>query len=309
MKKVLAVLLMALPMMATAQDQAAPADQPQAQAPAPAPTTNLKERELAPTYSDIYCAGFVTKENIPAANHIVAGLNSPHGVRFSARDTIYLEGPGYVVGNRYSVVRKVQDRNMEELFPGQRALLKKSGNEYADLGQVVITYIDKNVAIGTVEFSCQPMSPGDVLLPFHEKEMVKYNTQRDHFERFAPYGAKAGRIIDGKEFDEVLGTGQKAYVNMGGNQGLHPGDYLRITRSYDPSSLPPVDRYSLSSPYAQDEAVTDTKLTKSDYKKLPYRGIGEMLILSVTPETATGMITLALEDIQVGDVVEVQGKQ
>ena len=96
---------------------------------------------------------------------------------------------------------------------------------------------------------------------------------------------------------------------MGANQGIHPGDYLRITRDYDPKTTPPVDRYSLYSPYEQDEAKDTIKLKKTDYKKLPSRGIGEMLVLSVTPETATGMITLALEDIQVGDVVEVQGKQ
>jgi hypothetical protein len=304
MKKVLAMLLLAVPIFALGQDQPSVAEQAK-----PAASTNLKEREQAPTYSDIYCAGFVTKENIPTANHILAGLSSPHGVRFSARDTVYLEGTGFVVGNRYSVVRKIEDRNLEELFPGQRALLKRSGNEYSDLGRVMVTYIDKNVAVATVEFSCQPMAPGDALVPFQEKEMVKYSPQRDHFERFAPYGAKAGRIIDGKEFDQFLGTGQKLYVNMGANQGIHPGDYLRVTRNYDPKDLPPVDRFSLDSPYEQDEAKDAVKLKKTDYKKLPFRGIGEILVLSVTPETATGMITMALEDVQVGDVVEVQGNQ
>jgi hypothetical protein len=306
MKKVLAMMLLAVPMIVVGQDQ----DQPPVAQQAPQnASTNLKEREQAPTYSDIYCAGFVTRENIPTTNHILAGMNSPHAVRFAARDTVYLEGTGFVVGNRYSVVRKVEDRNLEEVFPGQRALLKRSGNEYADLGRILITYIDKNVAVGTVEFSCQPMSPGDALVPFHEKEMVKYSTQREKFQLFAPYGAKAGRIIDGKEFDQVLGTGQKAYVNMGANEGIHPGDYLRITRNYDPKTTPPVDRYSLSSPYEQDEAKDAVKLKQLDYKKLPYHGIGEMVVLSVTPETATVMITMALEDVQVGDVVEVQGKQ
>jgi hypothetical protein len=306
MKKVLAMLLLAVPMIAVGQDQDQPPVAEQAQRSA---STNLKEKEQAPTYTDIYCAGFVTKENIPTANHILAGIASPHAVRFSARDTIYLEGSGFVVGNRYSVVRKVEDENLEELFVGQRALLKRAGNEYADLGRVLVTYIDKNVAVAEVEFSCQPMAPGDVLVPFHEKDMVKYIPHREHFQRFAPYGGKAGRIIDGKEFDQLLGTGQKAYVNMGANQGLHPGDYLRVTRNYDPKTMPEVDAYSLASPYEQDEAKDSVKLKKSDYKKLPYRGIGEMVVLSVTPETATVMITLALEDIQVGDVVEVQGNQ
>lgn len=302
MKKFLATLLLAVPMVVAAQDQT-PAQSPEASA-----KTNLKEAEAAPTYSDIYCAGFVTKENIPNTNHILAGLGSPHGSRFAARDTVYLQGSGYAVGNQYAVIRKISDPNLEEVFPGERALLAKSGNEYAELGRIAITHIEKDVAVGVVEFSCQSMMPGDSLVPFHEKEMVKYKP-KTAFERYAPMGGTAGRIIEGKEFDQVLGTGQKVYVNIGANKGLHPGDYLRVTRNYDPKETGPVDVISLKTPYADDTAKDYAKLTTSDYKKLPYRGLGEILVLSVTPETATGMITLALEDIQVGDVVEVQGKQ
>ncbi|HEX6881015.1 MAG TPA: hypothetical protein VF135_11670 [Terriglobales bacterium] len=300
MKSLLATAILTVPMLVMAQQPQAPAQ--------PAATTNLVEHAQAPTYTDIYCSGFVTKENIPTTNHIVAGMGSPHSVRFVARQTVYLAGPGYAVGNRYSVIRKVKDPNLYEMAPGQNALLKKSGNEYAELGQVTITYIDREVAVGEVDFSCSAMAPGDTLLPFHEKEMVKFSA-RPKFQVFAPYGGTAGRIIDGKEFDKILGTGQKVYVNVGANQGVHPGDYLRITRNYNPSEMAPVDRYSLDSPYVMDEAQDAVKLTKSDYKKLPARGIGEMVVLSVTPETATGMITLALEDVTVGDVVEVQGKQ
>ena len=301
MKKFLATLLLAVPMVVAAQDQA----------PALSSQASLKGelKEAAPTYSDIYCAGFITKENIPNSNHILAGLGSPHGSRFAARDTVYLQGSGYVVGNQYAVVRKISDPNKEEQFPGERALLAKSGFEYAELGRIVITHIDKDVAEGVVEFSCQTMMPGDSLVPFHEKEMVKFTPRTAPFERYAPMGATAGRIIEGKEFDQVLGTGQKVYVNIGANKGLHPGDYLRVTRNYDPKDTNPIDAISLNTPYADDTATDVVKLTKADYKKLPYRGLGEIVVLSVTPETATGMITFALEDIQVGDVVEAQAKQ
>lgn len=302
MKKFLATLLLAVPMVVAAQDQT-PAQPSEA-----TPKTNLKEAEAAPTYSDIYCSGFVTKENIPNTNHILAGLGSPHSSRFAARDTVYLQGSGYTVGNQYSVIRKISDPNIEEVFPGERALLAKSGFEYAELGRIAITHIDKDIAVGVVEFSCQSMMPGDSLVPFHEKEMVKFKPKAP-FERYAPMAGTAGRIIEGKEFDQVLGTGQKVYVNIGANKGLHPGDYLRVTRNYDPKETGPVDVISLDTPYADDTAKDFAKLTKADYKKLPYRGLGEIVVLSVTPETATGMITLALEDIQVGDIVEVQGKQ
>jgi hypothetical protein len=304
MNKSLAALLLAIPLAVFAQDQA-----PAAPKAPRGPSTNLKAPAPQPTYSDIYCAGFVTKENFPSANRILAGLNTPHAVRFSVRNYVYLTGPGYVVGNRYGVIRRVSDPNRYESLPGQHALLERSGSEYFDLGRIVVTYIDKQVAVGQVEFSCQPMDPGDILVPFHEKEMVKFREGPSQFDRFAPFGATSGRIIEGKEFDQILGTGKKVYVNIGANKGVHPGDYLRISRNYDPSLMLPVDRYSLYSRYDSDESMNNRRLSDSDYKKLPYRGVGEMVILSVTPGTATGMITLALEDVQIGDVVELEGKQ
>ena len=37
---------------------------------------------------------------------------------------------------------------------------------------------------------------------------------------------------------------------------------------------------------------------------MPRRALGELIVLSVTPASATGMITFALEDVHVGDTVE-----
>ena len=36
----------------------------------------------------------------------------------------------------------------------------------------------------------------------------------------------------GKDFDSVVGTGQKVYLNVGSNQGVKVGDYFRATRNY-----------------------------------------------------------------------------
>jgi hypothetical protein len=240
-------------------------------------------------------------------------MNSPHETRFagnpSGNSYIYLSGPGYAVGNRYSVVRRVEDPDRYESMPGLHKLLKDAGDEYFDIGRVVVTYIDKEVAVGQIEFSCEPMTPGDILMPFHEKEMVKFRKGHVEFARFAPYGGVTGRIVDGKDFDQELGAGQKVYVNIGANKGLHPGDYLRVVRNYDPSTMYPVDRLSLYPPYYSDESKHNVKLTNRDYKKLPYRGVGEMVVLSVTPDTATCMITMSLEDVLVGDVVAVEKEQ
>jgi hypothetical protein len=303
MKKMSLLLSLVLSVAVWAQDQPAPAaNPPQSFA------TNRTEHQLAPTYSDIYCAGFVSKENIPMTNHVLGGLASPHATKFVVHDTLYLAGSDYAIGNRYSVLRKVFDPNRQEMFPGQHKLLQSSGTEYAELGRVTVTRIEKNVTIAEVEFSCQPLMQGDFLVPFQEKPAVQFRSTKQKFEPFAPFSGTAGRIIDGKEFDQVLGTGAKVYVNIGTNKGLKPGDYLRVTRNYDPKQMDPIDRLSVIPP-SRDDTVKNGPIVKSDdLKKLPSHGVGELIVLSVTPETATAMITYALEDIQVGDLVEVPAR-
>jgi len=269
------------------------------------PKTNLTERALAPTYSDIYCSGFVSKENIPTTHHILAGYESPHATQYNVHDLVYLTGTGYAVGNRYSVLRKVEDPNREQMFPGQHKLLNSSGFEYADLGRVLVTRMEKESAVAEVEFSCQPLAPGDFLVPFQERPQVQFRAQKVKFEEFAPYSGTAGRIIGAKDFDQVLGNGAKIYVNIGANKGLRPGDYLRVTRNYDPSDMNPVDTLSLIPPNREDTVKDGPKIGNKAGARLPYRGVGEVIVLSVMPETATAMITLSLEDMQVGDVVEI----
>lgn len=303
MKRMSMFLMLVLSVAVWAQDQPAPApNKPQAF------STNLAERQQAPTYSDIYCAGFVSKENIPMTNHILAGYNAPHATKFVMHDVVYLVGSGYAVGNRYTVLRKVLDPNRQEMFPGQHKLLDNSGIEYAEMGRIAITRMDKEVAIGEVEFSCQALAPGDFVVPFQAKPAVQFRSAKKTFEPFAVFSGTAGRIIDGKDFDQVLGTGSKVYVNIGTNKGLKPGDYLRVTRNYNPNEMNPVDQLSLIPPYRDDTVRVGPEIKKDSGRKLPYRGVGELIVLSVTPETATAMVTFALEDIQVGDVVEVPAR-
>jgi len=99
-------------------------------------------------------------------------------------------------------------------------------------------------AIAQVEFSCDPINPGDVVVPFVERPQVTFHVP-GHFDRFAPPNGKlSGRIVLGKDFDGFLGTGMKLYMNMGSNQGVKVGDYFRVVRSYEATLQDPVDSLS-----------------------------------------------------------------
>ena len=267
-----------------------------------------------PTYADLYCAGFVSKDLLPNANYVAGGLHTPSTTKYVNGDIIYLSGQGYQAGAEYAIVRELRDMNERESYIGQRALLKAMGQPYAELGRVKILDTRNKTAVAQVEFSCDSILPGDTAIPFAEKSKINYRAP-SKFDRFAPSsGGLAGRIILAKDFDVILGTGAKVYINVGSNQGVKVGDYFRAVRPYTAEERDPVDSLSFKASIGEDTQKKQPTyghhmLLKSsgptiEVSDLPRRAVGEIVVIGVTPTTATGMITFALEDVHIGDDVQ-----
>jgi hypothetical protein len=314
MKKTGLLLVLGLALAASAQQPAGASDQG---TPAGTVATNVNfptERVPTPTYSDLYCAGFVSKNPVPDANFIAGGLQTPNTTKYGGGELVYLTGKGYELGKRYSIVRELRDPNRYEIYPGQFAQLKSMGQAYADLGIVRIVDTRSRTAIARIEMSCSPMTPGDIVAPFVERASIPYHGAL-RFDRFVPASGKSsGRIVMAKDFDTELGTGMKVYLNLGANQGVKPGDYFRAVRSYEADLHDPVDSLSFRASTADDTqakppSIEPTMLTRGKgaaihVADLPRRAVGEIVILSATPTTSTGMIVFATEDMHIGDVVE-----
>src|ERR1700721_304533 len=100
-------------------------------------------------------------------------------------ELVFLSGAGYQAGQLYSIVRKVRDVNEYEIYPGQRKVLANAGRPYGDIGRVRIVDTRSHSAIAQVEYSCDPINPGDIAKPFVEKQAVAFHVP-GHFDRFAP---------------------------------------------------------------------------------------------------------------------------
>jgi hypothetical protein len=318
MKKTLVLmLLIATSAWAQSGSDSSATDAPQGTAPTSA--SFPIERVPTPTYADVYCAGFISKRTLPDANFISGGLETPTTTKFAKGDLVYLQGSGYSAGAEFEIVRALRDVNEYEIYPGQKKLLKATGQPYEEVGRVRIIDTRSHTSIGQIEYSCDGINPGDTAIPFTEKATFNFRGPIK-FDRFLPPSNKAsGRIVMGKDFDSELGTGQKVYINVGGNQGVKVGDYFRAVRSYDADLKDPVDSLSFKAALAEDSqlktpSVDPNLFTKSNgpvihVRDLPRRSVGEILILSVTPTTATGMIIFALEDVYAGDGVELDQVQ
>jgi len=318
MKKTLVLmLLIATSAWAQSGSDSSATDAPQGTVPTSA--SFPIERVPTPTYADVYCAGFISKRTLPDANFISGGLETPTTTKFAKGDLVFLQGSGYSAGAEFEIVRALRDVNEYEIFPGQKKLLKATGQPYEEVGRVRIIDTRSHTSIGQIEYSCDGINPGDTAIPFTEKATFNFRGPIK-FDRFLPPSNKvSGRIVMGKDFDSELGTGQKVYLNVGGNQGVKVGDYFRAVRSYDADLKDPVDSLSFKAALAEDSqlktpSVDPNLFTKSNgpvihVRDLPRRSVGEILILSVTPTTATGMIIFALEDVYAGDGVELDQVQ
>ena len=318
MKKTgLFVLLLATAAWAQSGAEGAAADAPQGTSPTTAsfPT----ERVQTPTYADLYCAGFINKQILPDANYVAGGLQTPTTTKFTRGDIVYLQGTGYSAGAEFEVVRALRDVNEYEMFPGQKKLLKETGQPYEEVGRIKIVDTRNKTAIAQIEYACDGINPGDTAIPFAEKPAVTFHTPV-RFDRFLAANSKlSGRIVMGKDFDSQLGTGHKLYINIGVNQGVKVGDFFRAVRSYDADLRDPADSLSFKAAIAEDTqkktpSVDPAMFTKGNgpvihVRDLPRRAVGEIVIIGVTPTTATGMVVFSMEDVHAGDNVELDQVQ
>jgi hypothetical protein len=292
---------------------------PDASGVVPTTVTQPFVRYQTPSNVDLYCAGFISKGRVPDANYVTGGLETPTDTKFEKGEVVYLVGTGYQVGQLYTVVRELRDVNEYEIYPGMRKLLDAVGHPYGEIGRVRVVDMRSHSAIAQVEFSCDSINPGDVVVPFTERQPVAFRVP-GHFDRFAPPNGKlTGRIVLAKDFDLVLGTGATVYLNVGTNQGVKTGDYFRVMRSYTATLENPVDSLSFKAQTSEDTqmnppSVEGNWMTRGKgpdihVANLPKRSVGEVVVLSTTPTSASAMIVFALEDVYAGDNVELEQQE
>jgi outer membrane protein OmpA-like peptidoglycan-associated protein len=266
-----------------------------------------------PTESDMYCSGFVTKDAVPTNSAIFAGWDAPNQAVFSAHDYVYLKGGSYQVGQKYQILRRTRDFSGYEMTKDQVKTLAKVGMEYAELGRVKVIDVQKNVGIAQVELSCDAFDVGDLAIPWQDRPTVAFKTYPPINRFVQPNGKTAGHIVMGSEYAGIMGTKDKVYLDVGSNQGLKPGDYFRATRTYEASLKDESDKLGAKAAVPDNGTYREKRLVEPMVSStaglkavadLPRRTLGEMVILHTTPVSATAMITSVLEQIQVGDAVE-----
>ncbi|HET9183464.1 MAG TPA: OmpA family protein [Candidatus Angelobacter sp.] len=257
-----------------------------------------------PTPADLYCSGFITTQHVPAQRYVMAGYNSPDQTRYAGPvDAVYIHGKDLKEGERYEIIRHVKDPNHYEFYPGEQAAIRAAGEPYFEIGYVRIQEVQNQTGIAKPELSCADIVPGDIAIPFEERHAPPFRAVT--LKRFAPPNGKLqGRIIMAADFDSFVGSKYKVYLNLGSDKGIKVGDYLRATRTYSHSYHDPEESLALKASAVEDTQADKYHISGAELASLPRRTLGDMVVLSVHKKSATAMILTALEDIRVGDTVE-----
>jgi len=256
-------------------------------------------------FSTVNCSGFVADQHVPDEIRIVSGEQSNYKIGFTRGDYVHInrgQDKGVRVGDRFSVVRADKDPTDVPWFKWQAKLLKAMGTPYADGGQVRVVNVQPKVSVAQVIFSCGYMQRGDILQPYQERPAPPFKDSAA-FDHFAPVSGKpVAMMVGGKDYGQIFGKLSAVYVNLGSGQGVKVGDYFRIFR-YQGSMAETVAQnkgyqYSL---YGFGSAPV-----RYEWNDLPREVLGEGIVINVSRNSSTMVITFSSVEVYAGDYVEVE---
>jgi len=271
----------------------------------PVSSTQAVPTATSPDYSAVYCANFVTSENVPDDLRLISGEYSNAKITFATRDLVYVSkgaNQGVHVGDRFSVVRPVSDPDHVQWFKWQTKLFKAMGTLYKDAGQLKVVNVQPNVSVAEVTFACDYMERGDIVRPMQDRPTPPFKPA-SQFDQFAPASGKSvGMLVTGKEFSNVYGKFGTVYVNLGTNQGVTVGGYMRVFR-YEGSSSETVVYYH---DYQYKMYGFGSTPQAYSWNDLPRNVLGEGIVLNVGPNSSTMLITYSRSDLWAGDYAEIE---
>jgi LysM repeat protein len=263
-----------------------------ASAPAETPPTAPAPKPAA-TFSDVYCAGFFSADEIKPDKIIVGGEESESKSFFHDRDIIYVSqgaSAGLKPGEEYLVLRRMG--GFGKYGPSFARAKSRYGYYYQDIGRVKILLAHENSATAEVVFACEEINIHDFLVP-NEQRTIPPARLESAFDKFTPPNNKTvGRIFMAKDYRKLEGAGHVVYVDVGKQQDVHVGDYFRVIRHFDSSNISLFNR----GVYRRNRDTFDS------VRKI----IGEVVILRTEAKTSTALVTLSTQDIALDDGIELE---
>jgi hypothetical protein len=146
------------------------------------------------------------------------------------------------------------------------------------------------------------MQRGDILVPYQDRPAPPYKDPAS-FDHFAPVSGKpVAMLVAGKDYSQIFGKLSPVYVNLGSTQGVKVGDYFRIFR-YQGSNAETV---SMDKGYQYKLYGFGSAPVRYEWNDLPREVLGEGIVLNVSRNSSTMMVTFNSIEVFAGDYVEIE---
>jgi hypothetical protein len=109
-------------------------------------------------------------------------------------------------------------------------------------------------------------------------------------------------VVTGTGFTQLFGKNQAVYVNLGTKQGVKIGDYFRIFR-YQGSMAETVPQ---TSGYQYTMYGFGSAPARYEWNDLPREVLGEGIVINVSGNSSTMLLTYSTIEIYAGDYVEIE---
>ena len=243
----------------------------------------------AATLSEADCTGFISVHDVPAGITVLSGEDNDleSSIRqYAAGESLYLHSRGdarFSVGQQFSIVRLATELFRTTRYSGEHRTLHRLGKPYEDAGRVQVTQVTPQGAVAEVKFTCGPIYPGDIAVPFQPRIVPAYVPRE--LDRFALANGKIqGAIVAARNNFASLANGDIVYVDLGEEKGAKAGQIYRVYY------MPPRPGF----------------WTTTALPPMPRETVAEIVVLSAQEKSAVAIIVNSRRDVYLGYGVELE---
>jgi hypothetical protein len=175
---------------------------------------------------------------------------------------------------------------------GQRYSIYKPDNTVKSNGKDVGAYVKILGAVEIVSVKQDKRARGVIVEANQEIERGAYvGPLLKQFKNVTPVPPRVdaqGSIVAMLTKDQLIGQGEVVFVDLGKGSGIEPGNRMYVVRRGD--ALPPKSKSTVG----------------QDDRRFPARALGEVVVIEVGDKISIALVTLAVQEMGVGDLVMMQ---
>lgn len=178
---------------------------------------------------------------------------------------------------------------------GQRYSIYKPNNSVKSNGKEVGSYVRILGSVEIVSVKQDKRARGVIVEANYEIERgAKIGPLVKQYQNVSPVPPKVdaqGSIVAMLTKDQLIGQGEMIFIDLGASSGVEVGNRMFVVRRGD--ALPPMSKNTVG----------------QDDRRFPARALGEVVIVEVGKNVSVALVTLAVQEMSMGDIVMMQKSQ